>query len=93
MSAKSRNAAGTLGLTSGFAQTETEAADMAKDRDIAKSSEPEVAACATPEVMDGDASGPFGFGRPAHKPDPEAIYTFDPGPPRTMPILPKNRWR
>ena len=67
---------------------------MAKDTDIAGMMPETMGVDATlPETIDGDASGPFGFGRPAHKPDPEATYTFDPGPPRTMPIKAKNRWR
>lgn len=28
----------------------------------------------------------FGYGHPAHRPDPLATYAFNPGPPRTFPV-------
>jgi hypothetical protein len=28
----------------------------------------------------------FGYGFPAHRPDPSAAYGFNPGPPRTLPV-------
>ena len=42
---------------------------------------------------EGDFGGAYGYGHPAHKPDPDASYVFDPGPPRTMPVKPEKRWR
>ena len=33
----------------------------------------------------GDFRGPYGFGRPAHRPDPDAKYGFDPDPNRALP--------
>jgi hypothetical protein len=35
----------------------------------------------------------YGFGHPAHRPDPEASYGFAPGPQRTLPLNPRRRWR
>ena len=29
---------------------------------------------------------PFGYGYPAHRPDPLAVYVFSPGQPRTLPV-------
>lgn len=34
---------------------------------------------------DGDFRGPYGYGRPSHKADPNATYVFQPGPPRALP--------
>jgi hypothetical protein len=36
---------------------------------------------------------PTGYGHPAHRPDPNARYGFDPGPPRTLPRDAEKRWR
>ena len=36
------------------------------------------------EVSEDQVS--FGYGYPAHRPDPSAVYVFSPGPPRTLPI-------
>jgi hypothetical protein len=33
----------------------------------------------------GDFRGPYGFGRPAHRPDPDARYGFEPDPNRALP--------
>jgi hypothetical protein len=33
----------------------------------------------------GDFRGPYGFGRPAHRPDPDAKYGFAPDPNRALP--------
>jgi hypothetical protein len=33
----------------------------------------------------GDFRGPYGFGRPAHRPDPDAKYGFEPDPNRALP--------
>lgn len=35
----------------------------------------------------------YGYGHPAHRPDPCATYVFHPGPPRTLPLNPRRRWR
>ena len=35
----------------------------------------------------------YGYGHPAHRPDPNATYVFDPGPYRLLPIRPDRRWR
>jgi hypothetical protein len=32
----------------------------------------------------GDFRGPYGFGRPAHRPDPDAKYGFEPDPTRAL---------
>ena len=37
-------------------------------------------------IPDGDAAGRYGYGRPAHKPDPTAKYGFAPDPKRTLPL-------
>ena len=34
---------------------------------------------------EGDWRGPYGYGHRAYRPDPQAHYAFDPGPPRTLP--------
>jgi hypothetical protein len=34
-----------------------------------------------------------GYGHPAHRPDPNATYRFEPGPRRTLPVDPRRRWR
>lgn len=34
-----------------------------------------------------------GYGHAAHKPDPQATYTFEPGPPRTLPVEARKRWK
>ena len=36
-------------------------------------------------VAAGDFRGPYGYGRPAHKADPAAVYAFDVGAPRALP--------
>lgn len=41
----------------------------------------------------GDFRGRYGYGRPAYKPDPDAAYSFEPGPRRTLALDPKRRWR
>lgn len=35
----------------------------------------------------------YGYGHPAHRPDPHATYVFQPGPPRTLPLNARRRWR
>ena len=35
---------------------------------------------------DADFRGRYGYGRPAHKPDPTAKYGFAPDPKRTLPV-------
>lgn len=35
----------------------------------------------------------FGFGHPAHKPDPDAKYGFEGHDRRVMPVRPEKRWR
>lgn len=42
-------------------------------------------AAAAGAQADGDWRGPYGFGHRAYRPDPDATYVFDPGPPRTLP--------
>jgi len=42
---------------------------------------------------EGDFGGPFGFGHPAHKPDPSATYTFRSGAVRPLPVDARQRWR
>ena len=41
----------------------------------------------------GDFGGPFGFGRPAHKPDPRARYGFEMEQSRVLPVRKEARWR
>jgi hypothetical protein len=36
-------------------------------------------------ATEGDWRGPYGYGHRAYRPDPQAHYAFDPGPPRTLP--------
>jgi hypothetical protein len=45
------------------------------------------------EEMHGDFRGPYGFGRPAHKPDPSATYVFRPHMTRVLPVKERTRWR
>ena len=72
---------------------------MAPETEISPEGEPIPAtaqsdiAVTEPDAGDGDFAGPFGYGRKAHTPDPAATYVFEPGPPRTLPIKPANRWR
>jgi hypothetical protein len=42
---------------------------------------------------DREPAGPYGYGHRAHKPDPTASYVFQPGPPRTLPVEKRRRWR
>src|SRR5690606_4639880 len=35
----------------------------------------------------------FGYGHPAHRPDPQATYFFNPGPWRLLPTRADRRWR
>lgn len=51
------------------------------------------AAPADGEPTDGDFRGPYGFGRPSHRPDPQATYGFKPEAMRVLPVRPKSRWR
>jgi hypothetical protein len=49
-----------------------------------------------PPKQDDQADGdyvPYGFGHPAHLPDPNATYGFDPQPERLLPVKPEKRWR
>jgi hypothetical protein len=52
---------------------------------------------ALPETGDldaeGDFRGPYGYGRPAHRPDPSGHYRFEPHAVRPLPANPKIRWR
>ncbi|HVW57449.1 MAG TPA: hypothetical protein VHC00_17370 [Rhizobiaceae bacterium] len=41
----------------------------------------------------GDLGGPYGYGRPAHRPDPSGHYRFEPRTVRPLPANPKIRWR
>lgn len=41
---------------------------------------------------DGDYA-PYGFGHPAHLPDPNAKYAFEPDVRRVLPLKPDKRWR
>ncbi|MGN6582462.1 MAG: hypothetical protein ACTHJV_02025 [Rhizobiaceae bacterium] len=41
----------------------------------------------------GDFRGPYGYGRPAHRPDPSGHYHFEPRAVRPLPANPKIRWR
>ncbi|MBB6411538.1 hypothetical protein [Mesorhizobium sangaii] len=42
---------------------------------------------------EGDFGGRFGYGHPAHRPDPFATYTFSAGAVRPLPVDSKKRWR
>jgi hypothetical protein len=42
---------------------------------------------------EGDPGGPYGYGRPAHRPDPSGHYHFEPHAVRPLPANPKIRWR
>lgn len=42
--------------------------------------------------LDGDYA-PFGYGHPAHLPDPHAQYGFEPGRIRLLPVKRDRRWR
>ena len=42
---------------------------------------------------EGDFRGPYGYGRPAHRPDPSGHYRFEPHSVRPLPANPKIRWR
>lgn len=44
------------------------------------------------ESAEGDYV-PYGFGHPAHKPDPNARYGFEPGETRLLPVEPSRRWK
>ena len=44
------------------------------------------------DPADGDYV-PYGFGHPAHKPDPEAKYGFEESERRVLPVKPERRWR
>ena len=54
---------------------------------------PEQPSLSNDPLAEGDFSGPFGFGHPAHKPDPSATYTFRPGAGRPLPVDARKRWR
>ena len=41
----------------------------------------------------GDFGGSFGYGRPAHKPDPQARYGFKMEQSRVLPVRKESRWR
>lgn len=45
-----------------------------------------------PEPAIGDYV-PYGFGHPAHRPDPHATYVFEERDRRPLPIKPERRWR
>jgi hypothetical protein len=48
-----------------------------------------------PAYTDIDSSEhdpPLGYGYPAHRPDPLAVYVFSPGPPRTLPVRKTRRF-
>jgi hypothetical protein len=42
---------------------------------------------------EGDFGGPYGYGRPAHRPDPSGHYRFEPDAVRPLPANPRIRWR
>lgn len=39
------------------------------------------------------AGVPYGYGHPAHRPDPDARYEFKPEISRVLPVNAKIRWR
>lgn len=41
----------------------------------------------------GDFGGPYGYGHPAHRPDPAASYGFRRNLMRLLPVKPTERWR
>jgi len=45
------------------------------------------------QTADGDYGGPFGYGHPAHRPDPSAIYSFRRWVVRLLPVEARKRWR
>jgi hypothetical protein len=55
------------------------------DRDQAKPEERQ-------DSIEGD-NLPYGYGHPAHKPDPNAKYGFEPGDWRPLRIGATRRWR
>jgi hypothetical protein len=42
---------------------------------------------------EGDFRGPYGYGRPAHKSDPEATYAFRADLMRPLPVARRSRWK
>lgn len=44
-------------------------------------------------AAEGDFRGPYGYGRPAHRPEPNATYIFRPDVLRVLPVRRKSRWR
>jgi len=42
---------------------------------------------------EGDNGGPYGYGHPAHRPDPSGHYRFEPRSVRPLPANPRIRWR
>ncbi len=46
-----------------------------------------------PEDKPLDEPVQYGFGHPAHRPDPAAAYGFDAGKWRTLPTDVRRRWR
>lgn len=52
---------------------------------MAEKPEPRIPAAGAASGEDGDGRVPYGYGHRAHRPDPDARYGFDPGPPRILP--------
>ena len=42
---------------------------------------------------EGDLSGDYGYGRPAHVPDPDGAYVFHPDETRVLPKDKRIRWK
>ena len=45
------------------------------------------------QTAEGDYGGPFGYGHPAHRPDPSATYSFRRWVVRLLPVEARKRWR
>lgn len=66
---------------------------MAARRSEPTASPGEIEKAAEHQPAEGDLSGPYGYGRPAHVPDPGASYAFRPDDTRILPRNRKMRWK
>lgn len=67
---------------------------MSQQADLEKPAEPEVDRPApADQAVSGDFGGAYGYGHPAHRPDPDARYSFNPNSLRVLPVDKRSRWR